>query len=144
MSDSFNTSDKSAKSKGEVHNIFQEGNFNPSPKTPAYDYELRLVIVQKFVDQIEKNKDERVKYAKYTFVLTCCWLAAILIILVLAGIQSDYKYYGRILKFNDRVLLALITTTTINVFGYFLLVMKFLFNKQEMMSIETIVNGGVG
>jgi hypothetical protein len=45
-----------------------------------------------------------------------------------------------VLQLSDPVLIALITTTTLNVFGFFLLVIKFLFNTGELAALSALFN----
>lgn len=69
------------------------------------------------------NSDERKKYAGYIFKLTCIWAGLIFIIIFLQGLGYT--------KISDKVVITLITSTTINFFGFFLLVTKYLFNSNE-------------
>ena len=69
------------------------------------------------------NNRERVKYAKMTFILTSFWIAIVLCIVYLSG--RNY------LNLSDTVIVTLITTTTVNVFGFFFLVMKYLFRVDQ-------------
>ncbi|MDI9364583.1 MAG: hypothetical protein QM541_06510 [Flavobacterium sp.] len=82
--------------------------------------EYNLLLVQ--------NRKERKKYAKLIFRLTCSWTTLIFIIIIANGLTciNDKKYFE--FNLSDKVLITLITSTTINFFGFFLLVVKYLFN----------------
>jgi hypothetical protein len=70
---------------------------------------------------LDQNRDERKRYAKNIFCLTTGWTIAIFTLLFLIGL-------GYIKNVSDKVLITLITSTTINFFGFFFLVIKYLFN----------------
>ena len=69
------------------------------------------------------NSEERKKYAGYIFKLTCIWASLIFVIIFFQGFGCT--------KLSDKVVITLITSTTINFFGFFLLVTKYLFNSNE-------------
>ncbi len=73
-----------------------------------------------YLRTLRQNNGERKKYARLIFLFTCLWAAMIFVILFLAGFKE--------VTLSDTVLVALITTTTVNFFGFFLLVVKYLFN----------------
>jgi len=70
----------------------------------------------------EQNTELRKKYAKNIFILTCFWASAIILILLLVAANNWDCFY-----LSDRVILTLITSTTVNIYGFFLLVVKYLF-----------------
>lgn len=80
----------------------------------------KLTRRKEFNKTLAQNNEERKKYAKYTFTLTCVWAVLIFVIIFFVGFN--------IISIPDSVLIALITTTTINFFGFFVLVIKYLFN----------------
>src|SRR5882672_9069319 len=84
------------------------------------DKELERSIRNEHLITLQTNNKERVKYAKNTFKLTCWWVSIVIGIVLFNGFK--------ITNLSDAVLITLISTTTINVFGFFLLVMKYLFN----------------
>lgn len=69
---------------------------------------------------LAQNNKERKKYAGWIFKLTCIWGCLIFVIVFLHGFRRMFL--------SDNVLITLITSTTINFFGFFLLVVKYLFN----------------
>lgn len=72
---------------------------------------------------LEQNRIERKKYARHIFIFTCIWATLIFAIVIGSG-------FGKQLGFalSDKVLITLITSTTLNFFGFFLLVVKYLFH----------------
>jgi hypothetical protein len=81
--------------------------------------------------------EARRKYAKLTFILTCCWLGAMLVIVFLQGFEKlsirALPYPGAVpslsfdFELSEGVMIALITTTTLNVITYFTIVLHNLF-----------------
>ncbi|OOQ60922.1 hypothetical protein [Mucilaginibacter pedocola] len=68
----------------------------------------------------KQDRKERKSYAHKIFVLMCMWLFSVVIIIVASGNGSLY--------FTDSVLIAILTTSSANVIGLFILVSKYLFN----------------
>lgn len=66
--------------------------------------------------------DERKTYAGRTFRFLCAYMAVVFLMLAACGIDCVPFH------FSDAVVIALITTTTANVIGIFLFVMRYLFN----------------
>ncbi|MEI6946614.1 hypothetical protein V9K67_05385 [Paraflavisolibacter sp. H34] len=76
--------------------------------------------------QVEKIKDDNIgrkRYAELIFAITVIWLFIILMIVIQCGKGT--------LRLSDAVLITLITTTTASVFGFFLLVVNYYFNKDK-------------
>jgi hypothetical protein len=74
-------------------------------------------------------------YSKAISLGTVCWILAILTITVLCGIRDCNN--APILSIDNKVLIVLISTTTLNVFGFFVLVVKYMFaSPKEPRSIE--------
>jgi hypothetical protein len=97
---------------------------NTKLETTEYDAAKLAAEVEKLrteVDQAKQNLAERKSYAQKIFVMICLWLVAILSIVILTGFSA----WG--LKLSDSVIIALITSTTLNVAGFFLAVAKYLF-----------------
>ena len=67
----------------------------------------------------KQDRKERKVYANLTFSLITMWLTFILIIFVAIG--------KRLLVYSDTVIVTLLSTTTINVIGLFLIVARYLF-----------------
>jgi hypothetical protein len=100
-----------------------------SPDTKTYQDELSYVkdqveldIRRAYLESLQDNNRQRKQYARNTFILTCIWISVVLVIAGLSGFEK--------IKLSDTVLVTLITTTTANVFGFFFLVMKYLFRTE--------------
>jgi hypothetical protein len=98
------------------------------------DRELQIEIIKAEREknrQSQQNREERKRYARHIFLFTCLWATTIFIILILSGLKciKDVKYFE--FSLSDKVLITLITSTTVNFFGFFLLVVKYLFNTPE-------------
>jgi hypothetical protein len=76
---------------------------------------------------IEQDQNERKKYAHRSFVLCCVWICAIYILLMFAGFGS-YRHFHFVL--SEHVLLAAIGSTTANLLGVFLIVIRYVFPKK--------------
>ncbi|HLA58833.1 MAG TPA: hypothetical protein VK622_08730 [Puia sp.] len=87
------------------------------------DMQMELDIRREHLIMLRSNNEGRRDYAKKTFWLTVSWIFVILATTILSGLK--------VFILSDAVLIALITTTTLNVFGFFLLVMKYLFSTRE-------------
>jgi len=70
-----------------------------------------------------QNMEERKRYAECIYIFTCVWCICILFILL-------WKGFGT-LDLSDEVIITLIGSTTINVFVFFRLVTKYLFNADK-------------
>jgi hypothetical protein len=71
---------------------------------------------------IEDNK-ARKTFSYWIFIATVLWMFFVLMIVVQVGRRS--------IMLSDGVLIALITTTTANVFGFLYVVVNYLFNKNK-------------
>lgn len=70
-------------------------------------------------DAKEQDKGQRKIYAALIFIIMTIWLIFVLVIFVLIG--NGYLFY------SDNVVIAFLTTTTVNVIGIFLIVARYLF-----------------
>ena len=80
----------------------------------------RLKTYKEYNATLAQNNAERKTYAIRIFKLTCIWAFVIFAIVISQGLGK--------MSLSDKVLIALITSTTINFFGFFLLVVKYLFH----------------
>jgi hypothetical protein len=71
---------------------------------------------------LNQDIDERKKYANRTFALLCAWIALLFVVLGFQGFGARTGF-----ALSDKVLITLITGTTVNVIGIFLAVMNYLF-----------------
>lgn len=69
--------------------------------------------------------DERKRYARSFFKLTCLWVAVIVSLLLFQGFGGLIPF-----KLSDAVLLAAIGTTTVNIIGILYVVANYLFPKK--------------
>lgn len=85
---------------------------------------------QAHLKQLLQNIDERKRYASRIFWLVCGWLGFVGAIVVISGIEG-HVFWGIKFSLPESVIIALITTTTINVIGIFLFVMRYLFSTND-------------
>jgi uncharacterized membrane-anchored protein len=111
-----------------IHSITEPG--EPPPDSPdefsqlEEDYTARREETAR-IKQLEQNIEERKKYANRIFCLVCYWLVFVGVLVLLNGVQGCFTWIP--FRLSDAVLIALITTTTINVIGVFLFVVRYLF-----------------
>ena len=79
-----------------------------------------LNTIKEYNKSLSQNNGERKKYAHKIFLLTGIWSIMIFFMLFLMGFKK--------LDLSDKVIIALISSTTINFFGFFYLVTRYLFN----------------
>jgi len=106
----------------------------------AYHAEISYLLKKEVLASLQQNNRERLRYAKWTFVLTCFWILVVMILVLLNGYHPANG--SRPLQLSDTIIVTLISTTTINVFGFFLLVIKFLFNTGELAALTALFNNG--
>lgn len=70
----------------------------------------------------QQNREQRKEYADNIFAFLCTYMLFVGIIILGSGNKHDN------FELSDTVLIALITTTTANVIGIFVFVVKYLFN----------------
>jgi hypothetical protein len=71
-----------------------------------------------------QDREERKEHAHNIFVLTCSWVCAIYLLLLFQGFQ----YSG--FRLSDSVMLAAIGSTTANIVGVFIIVVRYIFPKK--------------
>jgi len=76
-------------------------------------------------DEIEQRNAKRYKYANYFMIAAFSWLLFVAIIVLVSRIE------GSPLSLSDTVLVALLTTATVNVLAPAFLLAKYLFHSQE-------------
>ncbi len=72
------------------------------------------------------NRILKIFFAVAVFFLVTCWIHEVLKIVFLQG------YHTKSFNLSDSVLIALLTTTSINIFGYLLIVLKYLFDNKKV------------
>jgi hypothetical protein len=86
--------------------------------------EVELEIKRQQLHEIKHQNHLRLYFTKPIFWISIGWIFVIIIITILNGCN--------ILHLKSPELVALITTTTINVFAFFIIVVKYIFpNKKE-------------
>lgn len=79
------------------------------------------------VATLQQDREERKKYAHRVFLLMAAWLAAMIILVTLAGFKMSLYTFS----LSDAVILAMIGSTTASVIGIFLIVATYLFPKRS-------------
>ena len=94
----------------------------------------RLIRTEELIEKRHNNKnlqqdrEARKDYANKTFILTCVW-GLLIFVIIFSIAKGSFIFYDKWnFKLSDKVLITLITSTTVNFFGFFLLVMKYLFH----------------
>lgn len=85
--------------------------------------EFNRELQKERLKRLRDDNEARKNFADRIFRVTVIWMFCILIVVVLCGVGW--------MAFTDTVLIALITTTTANVFGFFYVVVNYLFNKEK-------------
>ncbi|HEY7772566.1 MAG TPA: hypothetical protein VIC26_05270 [Marinagarivorans sp.] len=82
------------------------------------------------IQELEFKKEEhsqRIKYAKRIYTLIVAWLVFIGFVVICSGLKVLlYEYF----ELSDKVIITLLTTTTVTVIGLFGTVLKYLFGRQ--------------
>lgn len=102
---------------------------------PVFDKKLRLAYHERELKQIDALISARTEYAQKIFGLLAKWLIGVGVVIVLQGFHVGPHGGGAWLPFgsfnlSDKVILALIGGTTLNVIGIFTIVANFLFPKK--------------
>jgi hypothetical protein len=88
-------------------------------KERDYEEEFSRAQLKRLLDDNRARKS----FSVFIFAITVLWMFLVLFIVV----QCSRKVF----ILSDGVLIALITTTTANVFGFFYVVVNYLFNKDK-------------
>ncbi len=97
----------------------------PDKDTQKEDDDLERQKKKAVVRSLEQDIKARGKYAGRIFCLICTWLGSIFLLLVLQGFKTCLGFH-----LSDKVLIAVITGTTINVLGLFAIVANYLFPRR--------------
>jgi hypothetical protein len=73
----------------------------------------------------DEAREQRRRYARRVFSLVCVWITAIFVLLLLQSFGS--AMVPRYRPLSDSVLIALISSTTVNLIGTLILVLKYIF-----------------
>ncbi|HEV2646403.1 MAG TPA: hypothetical protein VGU46_08585 [Acidobacteriaceae bacterium] len=100
---------------------------SPSPEVSAieaYRDEKHSLDKQRFdedIKDIQSARTQREKYARWVFLLVAAWIGALFLILIAQGACPAWH------PFSDKVLIALISSMTINLIGTLVIVLKYIF-----------------
>jgi hypothetical protein len=83
--------------------------------------EFQLTCLREDLKQLQDTHGLRLDYTGHIFKLVCTWLACVVACVILSG----FGRWG--FRLSDSVLIAFITSTTVNVVGLFVLVAKWMF-----------------
>ena len=97
----------------------------PDYQTSAEEQDYTLHHKKLINKALKQDIKERKKYAKSIFFLIIGWLVAVFIVLVLQGFGSYLNF-----TLSENIVITLITGTTINILGIFIIVVNYLFKKQ--------------
>lgn len=94
-----------------------------SSKTAYVDAERELELERKKQEATFAldNHKARIRYSRYIFVLVCIWLTAVLVVCIAQGIPRIGFHL------SDSILITLLGTTTANVIGVLIIVLRYLF-----------------
>jgi len=112
------------------------GVFNPDAVANAAEERLWLENkrLQSQVEDLEQDRKERRKYAQRIFYMVVGWLIAMILIVVATGVRWPWAHQYIGFDLAERIVLTLITTTTVSVVGIFLIVASYLFPKRDTVS----------
>ena len=82
---------------------------------------LEIRLKEEELSSKKQDREQRKKYVDKIFYLECVYLTIVIMIIVALG--NKYNNFS----LDKEVIIALITTTTINVIGLFVIVAKYLF-----------------
>ena len=84
---------------------------------------LELQLLKAQIRKFEDDNTGRREFSRSIFTVTVIWMFLVLMIVI--------QYAGGRWHLSDSVLIALITTTTANVIGIFIIVANYLFNREK-------------
>lgn len=90
----------------------------------VYGQEAVFLDIQKQSEQIkdmQSARTQREKYARNVFFLVAAWVVALFVILLAQGFCPHWH------AFSDSVLIALISSMTVNLIGTLVIVLKYIF-----------------
>lgn len=98
-------------------------NLKEANETELNQLTLDAEFAQEKLKRLVDDNKARKSFSYWIFTVTVIWMFLVLMIVVQCGRQT--------IMLSDGVLIALITTTTANVFGFFYVVVNYLFNKEK-------------
>ena len=100
-------------------------NINAIARTSDIDNESRVLDNALKQEQLDSNKQDRIERKKFSdkiFWMVVSFLSTVLLIVIVCAIKCIP------FTLSDSVLIALLTTTTANVIGVYMIVAKYLFH----------------
>ena len=85
--------------------------------------DIELAMQQEELESRKQDRKQRGKFSIWIFGFMGAYMLCILVVLVVSG--------RGVLQLSDTVLVSLLTTTTADVIGIFIIVAKYLFHKSE-------------
>jgi uncharacterized integral membrane protein len=88
-------------------------------------------------ERFDQDTRARKEYANKIFLMVCVWLEVLWLVVIFNGVRQFSLQLWKwpvdfTLTISDRVLIALITGTTVNVLGLFAIVCNYLFPKRQI------------
>lgn len=125
----------------EVRDLIATEEENIAPEAiGGVEDEATFLLKTQLITSLEVNRDQRRRYARNTFWLTVTWITLVILIVAANGLKLRiFGEWRQLLSLSDAVVITLISTTTLNVFGFFLLVMKYLFNTEELKEMKDVL-----
>lgn len=80
-------------------------------------------ILEAQLTKLNNDNQARISVSKKIFLIVICWLFAVIAILIMTGVG--------LFTFSDKVLITLLTTSSVNVIGLLVIVANYLFNKTK-------------
>jgi hypothetical protein len=107
--------------KVKPHEVPSEPDEGFTQETAYLEHQKALIELQSELQDIQERK----KYALWIVILACAWVLIIAVLLFFEGFGSLLQF-----KISDRVLLAAIGSTTVNIVGILYVVANYLFRKR--------------
>lgn len=131
------------KNPNEFPAYFNSQEFSKDIRTEEFIVEEEKTIAINFEEELDnqlvvtlgENRAFRKKYTPKIWRFTIIWTSFIGLVVVCSTINVPWwNGYNSKVNFtlSDSVLITLITTTTINAFGFFILVLKFLYSADHL------------
>jgi hypothetical protein len=86
---------------------------------------IKLEYKRELIGKLTQENYLRKLYTERIFLFTCLWVLIVMTIVFFNGLNC----FNFIL--SDKIIITLITSTTLNIFGFFTLVVRYLFNPKH-------------
>jgi hypothetical protein len=101
-------------------------------KTREEEQDLESQEYLAHISGLIQDMAERKKYAGRIFCLLAIWLIGIFLLLLLQGFLSPHNWFN----LDDKVIIAAIGGTTLNVIGIFIVVARYLFPQKPIPKVK--------